>query len=123
MAEYVEVHTADGLLVPFAVGTGADGDTAGYDGPVPAGRGLTEARERVAASLDDGVEMVRSVARTVAGKLSATPRPSKITVEVGLTVTAEAAFLVAKSTAEAHVTVKLEWDGTTIGSDGAGTTG
>jgi hypothetical protein len=110
MQEYVEVRTADGVLVPFAVGGAVPDD---FDGPVPAGRSLTEARHRVAASLEDGVDLVRSVGRTVAGRLATAPRPSKITVEVGLTVSAEAAILVARSAAEAHVTITLEWDGAT----------
>ncbi|HEX5120845.1 MAG TPA: CU044_2847 family protein [Pseudonocardiaceae bacterium] len=112
MQEYVEVRTADGVLVPFAVGGGPDD----FDGPVPASRSLTDARNRVAASLEDGVDLVRSVARTVAGRLDSAPRPTKITVEVGLTVSAEAAILVAKSSAEAHVTITLEWDGASTGS-------
>lgn len=117
MQEYVEVLTADGVIVPFAVegtgpaGTGrVDGSVDDFDGPVPAGRPLAGVRNRVAVSLEDGVDLVRSVTHTVAGKLSATPRPNKITVEVGLTVSAEAAIMVAKSTAEAHIIIKMEWD-------------
>lgn len=100
MAEYVEVRTEDGELVPFEL-------DEEYDGPVRAGRRW----DKVEETLEAGVERARNVARSVAAKIGSmpSPRPDKVAVEIGLKVSSSAALAIAKSSAEAHVKITVEW--------------
>lgn len=104
MAEYVEVRTEDGDLVPFEL----DED---YDGPVRAGRRWDAAVEKVDETLEAGIERAKKVARSVAAKIGSmpNPRPDKVAVEIGLKVSSSAALAIAKSSAEAHIKVTVEW--------------
>ncbi|XVS63688.1 CU044_2847 family protein [Actinosynnema sp. CA-299493] len=102
MTEYVEVRTEDGDLVPFEL-------DEEYDGPVRAGR--WNPVERVEETLENGIERARKVARAVAVKIGSmpSPRPDKVAVEIGLKVSSSAALAIAKSSAEAHVKITVEW--------------
>lgn len=104
MAEYVEVRTEDGDLVPFEL-------DEEYDGPVRAGRRWDAAVERAGETLESGIERARKVARSVAAKIGdmPSPRPDRIAVEIGLKVGSSAALAIAKSSAEAHVKITVEW--------------
>ncbi|MFI9818673.1 CU044_2847 family protein [Saccharothrix variisporea] len=104
MAEYIAIRTDDGAFVPFEV-------EQDYDGPVRAGRRLDEALGVVDQTLEAGVDNARRLARAVAQKIGNMPdfRPDKVTVEVGLKVTAEAGVVIAKSGVEAHVKITAEW--------------
>ncbi|MEU4445455.1 CU044_2847 family protein [Actinosynnema sp. NPDC050801] len=99
MTEYVEVRTEDGELVPF--------ETDEYDGTVQAGRNW----EKVQETLEQGVERARHVARTVAARVAdmPPPRPDKVAVEIGLKAGLSGAFGIAKSSAEAHIKITIEW--------------
>ncbi|CAL9602722.1 CU044_2847 family protein [Streptomyces sp. enrichment culture] len=68
---------------------------------------LRSAVDRVRPAASDIVESLRSMPR----------RPDRITLEFGVKVTAEAGVVVARTAAEAHFTVGVEWNGT----DAAGT--
>ncbi|MDV6288983.1 CU044_2847 family protein [Streptomyces sp. UP1A-1] len=74
-------------------------------------------RPGAAAAVSDIVDSLRSMPR----------RPDRITLEFGVKVTAEAGVVVARSTAEAHFTVGVEWEtapdsGTTVsGTTATGT--
>ncbi|MDU0290156.1 CU044_2847 family protein [Saccharothrix longispora] len=100
MTEYVEVRTEDGGLVPFEL-------DEEYDGPVRAGRRW----DRVEETLEQGVERARQVARSVARKIGdmPSPRPDKVAVEIGLKAGVTGAFGIARSSAEAHVKITVEW--------------
>ncbi|PSL54510.1 hypothetical protein B0I31_10624 [Saccharothrix carnea] len=102
MAEYVEVRTEDGDLVPFEL-------DEEYDGPVRAGR--WNPVERAEETLENGIERAKKVARSVAAKIGSmpSPRPDKVAVEIGLKVSSSAALAIAKSSAEAHVKITVEW--------------
>ncbi|MEU6152287.1 CU044_2847 family protein [Actinosynnema sp. NPDC047251] len=104
MAEYVEVRTEDGDLVPFEL-------DEEYDGPVRAGRRWDAAVEKVDETLEAGIERAKKVARAVATRIGSMPhpRPDKVAVEIGLKVSSSAALAIAKSTAEAHIKVTVEW--------------
>src|SRR5688500_6040811 len=104
VADYVEVRTEDGELVPFEL----DED---YDGPVRAGRRWDAAVERAEETLESGIERARKVAQSVAAKIGSmpSPRPDKVAVEIGLKVSSSAALAIAKSSAEAHVKITVEW--------------
>ncbi|WP_447004268.1 CU044_2847 family protein [Saccharothrix isguenensis] len=104
MAEYVEVRTEDGDLVPFEL-------DEEYDGPVRAGRRWDAAVERAEETLETGIERARNVARSVAAKIGdmPSPRPDRVAVEIGLKVSSSAALAIAKSSAEAHVKITVEW--------------
>ncbi|MGW4112093.1 CU044_2847 family protein [Actinosynnema sp. NPDC004786] len=102
VAEYVEVRTEDGELVPFEL-------DEEYDGPVRAGR--WNPVERAEETLENGIERAKKVARSVAAKIGSmpSPRPDKVAVEIGLKVSSSAALAIAKSSAEAHVKITVEW--------------
>lgn len=104
MTEYVEVRTEDGDLLPFEL----DDE---YDGPVRAGRRWDAAVERAEETLESGIERAKKVARSVAAKIGdmPSPRPDKVAVEIGLKVSSSAALAIAKSSAEAHVKITVEW--------------
>lgn len=61
---------------------------------------LRDAVDRVRPAVQDIVESLRSMPR----------RPDRITLEFGVKVTAEAGVVVARTAAEAHFTVGVEWD-------------
>jgi hydroxypyruvate isomerase len=104
VAEYVEVRTEDGDLVPFEL-------DEEYDGPVRAGRRWDAAVDRAEETLEAGIERARKVARSVAAKIGdmPSPRPDRVAVEIGLKVSSSAALAIAKSSAEAHVKITVEW--------------
>ncbi|MFE8924454.1 CU044_2847 family protein [Streptomyces rochei] len=87
------------------------------DGVSGAADTLRGAVDRVRPAVSDIVDSLRSMPR----------RPDRITLEFGVKVTAEAGVVVARSTAEAHFTVGVEWEtapdpGTTVsGTTATGT--
>ncbi|MBX4174640.1 CU044_2847 family protein [Streptomyces geysiriensis] len=70
------------------------------DGVSGAADTLRGAVDRVRPAVSDIVDSLRSMPR----------RPDRITLEFGVKVTAEAGVVVARSTAEAHFTVGVEWE-------------
>ena len=66
---------------------------------------------RAAASLEDALDSLRPVVRTVREKLIEMA-PDETTLEFGLVLGGETGIIVAKGTAEVHFTVTLSWKGT-----------
>lgn len=98
MTEYIDIRTATGDVVPFEVDD--------PDRPVPAGRRA----DRVDELLEQGVARLRSVAGSVtAGLADLAEPPDRITVELGLSATAEASFVVARTASTAQIKVTVEW--------------
>ncbi|MEU0197994.1 MULTISPECIES: CU044_2847 family protein [unclassified Streptomyces] len=72
---------------------------------------LRSAVDRVRPAVSDIVDSLRSMPR----------RPDRITLEFGVKVTAEAGVVVARTAAEAHFTVGVEWDAASVaGTNDAG---
>ncbi|GHF04680.1 CU044_2847 family protein [Streptomyces morookaense] len=65
-----------------------------------------------AHTLERGLDSVRDAAHAVVGRLADLPsRPSRITLELGMKLSAEAGVFLAKTAGEASLTLTLEWDG------------
>ncbi|MEU0459696.1 CU044_2847 family protein, partial [Streptomyces sp. NPDC006129] len=76
-------------------------------------------RCRAADTLRSAVDRVRPAVSDIVDSLRSMPRrPDRITLEFGVKVTAEAGVVVARTAAEAHFTVGVEWDAASV----AGTT-
>lgn len=102
MAEVVEFPLDDGSVLRVQAATA---DTAG------SGLGLASAGDRIAQAgekLDNAIAEVTPALKTVTEKLRALS-PDDLTVEFGLTLTAESGVVVAKGRAEVHFTVTLGW--------------
>jgi len=103
MAEIVEYPLEDGgvLLVQAAAVDSAS-----------EGLGLASSTEEKAVkateTLESALDHVTPALRSVAGKLRELS-PDEVTVEFGLTLTAETGVVVAKGSAEIHFTVTLAW--------------
>jgi D-serine deaminase-like pyridoxal phosphate-dependent protein len=68
---------------------------------------VTEATQ----TLERGLESVREAAHAVLGKVAGLPRqPDRITLELGLKLSAEAGVFLAKTAGEGSLTLTLEWD-------------
>ena len=108
MSEYVTVRTEDGDVVPFEL----DDD---YDGALPAARPW----DKIDETLEQGVERVKTVARSVVSRMRSmpSPRPDKVAVELGLKVTGTSGIAVAKCSAEAHIKIIVEWQLDSIPSE------
>ncbi|MEV6105064.1 CU044_2847 family protein [Streptomyces sp. NPDC051940] len=64
-----------------------------------------------ADSLRDAVDRVRPAVQDLVDSLRGLPRrPDRISLEFGVKVTAEAGAVVARTAAEAHFTVGVEWE-------------
>lgn len=101
MTEYVDIRTAAGDIVPFEV--------ADPDEPVPAGRRSAHSDEL----LEHGVARLKAVANSVtAGLAELAEQPERVTVEIGLSATAEASFVVARAASTAQIRVVVEWSRT-----------
>lgn len=80
----------------------------GPDGVVPAGPG------RVVATAGQTMEQiftrVQPVIKAVAGKIRSLPdRPDRVSVEFGVTLTAEAGVIIARTATEANFRLTMEW--------------
>ncbi|MGD3112712.1 CU044_2847 family protein [Streptomyces sp. YGL11-2] len=66
---------------------------------------------RATRSMGDMLSSVRPVAQELVGSFSEmTQGPQEITVEFGLSLSAEADIVISSSTAQAHFKVALKWD-------------
>ncbi|WP_406002768.1 CU044_2847 family protein [Streptomyces sp. NBC_00829] len=64
-----------------------------------------------AETLERGLESVRQAAQAVLGKMVDLPRqPDRITLALGLKLSAEAGVFLAKTAAEGSLTLTMEWD-------------
>lgn len=103
MADIVEFPLDDGSVLRVQAATA---DAAG------SGLGLASAEERVARAgetLSSALATVTPALKTVTGKLRELS-PDDLSVEFGLTLTAESGIVVAKGSAEVHLAVKVAWN-------------
>ncbi|MGW2396355.1 CU044_2847 family protein [Kitasatospora sp. NPDC001664] len=108
MAQYAEFVTADGAVV--RVEQAASAAAADPYGMQPVGRGAAQAVERAGETFEQALAGVRSAAESAlavfrGGSLA----PDEVELEFGVKLTAEAGALIAKTAAEAHLTVRLSW--------------
>ena len=85
---------------------------AGYD----YGAQRSAASDRIIAGarnvFDDGLKLIQTTAKAVVtriGELSEASRPDEVEVEFAIKLDAEAGAFIAKSSAEAQLTVTLKW--------------
>lgn len=121
MATITTIELDDGSLLrvetatPTAPRRTADGAYEPIGRPRPA-----ETVGSAADTLRDAVDRVRPAVQDVVDSLRAMPsRPDRITLEFGVKVTAEAGVVLARTAAEAHFTVGVEWE-SAGGRDGSG---
>lgn len=68
--------------------------------------------QRSAAALDSAMDAIRSMAARINSTTGTlTQRPSAVEVEFGIKLDAAAGALIARTGAEAHIVVKLTWNG------------
>jgi hypothetical protein len=94
-------QSADGTAVLVEV----DDDDLGVE---RAGRG-TDGMMVAAERLEDALARIRPAARAVLAEMK-TLSPGKVTVEFGIKLSAAAGAVIAKTEAEGHFTVTLEWE-------------
>lgn len=129
MATITTIELDDGSLLRVETGTPTGAPTSTPRAPAdpyePIGRPrpaqtVVGAADTAADTLRDAVDRVRPAVQDVVDSLRAMPRrPDRITLEFGVKVTAEAGVVLARTAAEAHFTVGVEWE-TTGGRDGSG---
>jgi hypothetical protein len=103
MAEIVEYPLDDGgvlLVQAAAVDSAAEG--------LGLASSTAEKAVKATETLESALAHITPALRSVAGKLRALS-PDEMTVEFGLTLTAETGAVVAKGSAEVHFTVTLAW--------------
>lgn len=103
MAELVQFELPDGGVVFAEV-------TADEPGMRRAGRTADEMWVKAATNLDQGLDGVRSAANATLDKLQNLARkPDEIELEFGVRLTAAAGAVIAKTSAEGHLQVRLAW--------------
>jgi len=103
MAEIVEYPLEGGgmlLVQPASVDAGQD--------ELGLASAVEEKVKKANETLESALDQVTPALRSVAGKLRDLS-PDDLTVEFGLTLTAETGCIVAKGSAEVHFTVTLAW--------------
>jgi hypothetical protein len=105
--DFVEFLTADGAVVRVE---GMSTGRAGVSGMQPVGRGGQAAVRRAAETFETALGSIRAAAEAAlvalrGGRLE----PDEVELEFGVTLTAEAGALLARSQADAHLTVRLVW--------------
>lgn len=106
------------LSVPFDNGETFVVELSGgqVSGVIRAGRNEALV-ETSADTFETGLSRVRRVAEALLERLTDLSRkPDRIRAEFGITLTAEAGLVVTKASADAHITLELEWSGS--GGDG-----
>lgn len=110
MAQLVEFPLDDGgVLVVQAAGPDTAGDGLGLASP-------EDRLKKAGETLESALNAVTPGLKTVAARLRELS-PDEVTVEFGLTATAETGVVVAKGSAEVHFTVTLKWGGTRDSGD------
>ncbi|MCX5360088.1 CU044_2847 family protein [Streptomyces sp. NBC_00124] len=121
MATITTIELDDGSLLRVETATPTGTPRTPSDAYEPIGR--PRPAETVASAADtlrDAVDRVCPAVQDVVDSLRAMPRrPDRITLEFGVKVTAEAGVVLARTAAEAHFTVGVEWE-TTGGRGGSG---
>ncbi|MFJ9517590.1 CU044_2847 family protein [Kitasatospora sp. NPDC101801] len=109
MSEYTEFVTAEGAVVRVE----RQYPSAGPDeyGMRPVGRGPAVAGvERAGETFEQALAGVRAAAgAALAVFRDGSLKPDEVEIEFGVKLTAEAGALIARTAAEAHLTVRLSW--------------
>ncbi|MEV2193189.1 CU044_2847 family protein [Streptomyces phaeochromogenes] len=122
MATITTIELDDGSLLrvetatPTATPTPPRRAPADAYEPIGRPRPAAQTAETVGSAADtlrDAVDRVRPAVQDVVDSLRAMPRrPDRITLEFGVKVTAEAGVVLARTAAEAHFSVGVEWQAT-----------
>ncbi|MFG2271253.1 CU044_2847 family protein [Streptomyces chartreusis] len=112
MTAITSIRLDDGSLLRVEVPAPASGRPASEDPYEPIRRPRPADDVGSAAdTLRSAVDRVRPAVLDIVDSLRSMPRsPDRITLEFGVKVTAEAGVVVARTGAEAHFTVGVEWD-------------
>jgi hypothetical protein len=110
MAETTEFETSDGTVLRAEV----DGPLPPYGGdayePVRRRR-RSDTADTAASTLREAVDRVRPAAQDVLDSLRAMPQaPSRVALEFGVKLSADAGVVLARASTEAHFKVLLEWE-------------
>lgn len=109
LSEYTEFVTADGAVVRVEL----QQPPAGQDeyGMRPVGRGAAAAGvERAGETFEQALAGVRAAAgAALAVFRDGSLKPDEVEIEFGVKLTTEAGALIARTAAEAHLTVRLSW--------------
>ena len=121
MASITTFELGDGSLLRVETAAPVPPRPAADDAYEPIGRPRpAETLGNAADTLRDAVNRVRPAVQDIVDSLRTMPRrPDRITWEFGVKVTAEAGVVIARTAAEAHFTVGVEWE-PTDGRDGSG---
>lgn len=112
MTAITTIELDDGSLLRVETAAPASSPAAAGDPYEPIGRPRPgQSVGNAADTLRDAVDRVRPAVQDIVDSLRTMPRrPDRITLEFGVKLTAEAGAVVAKTAAEAHFTVGVEWD-------------
>ncbi|MFI5799022.1 CU044_2847 family protein [Streptomyces sp. NPDC051677] len=112
MTTIATIELDDGSLLRVETGAPTAPRPASDDAYEPIGRPRpAEAVGSAAETLRNAVDRVRPAVQDVVDSLRAMPRrPDRITLEFGVKVTAEAGVVLARTAAEAHFSVGVEWE-------------
>ncbi|GAB3445724.1 hypothetical protein GCM10027570_16200 [Streptomonospora sediminis] len=103
MAHYLDVPDESGGVVRIEV-------DAPPGGMVPAGRGSEAEVGRMQGSLNEAMERIRPMAEAITSAIGRLPvRPESYQAEFGVKFSTDLGVVVARTKAEAHVTVTLNW--------------
>ncbi|MEV8093350.1 CU044_2847 family protein [Kitasatospora sp. NPDC085879] len=106
MSHYVEFLTADGAVVRVE----STSQTPAAYGMQPVGRGGGDAVVRASETFEHALGGVRAAAEAALAVLrDGSLRPDTVEIEFGVKLSAEAGALIARTAADAHLTVKLSW--------------
>ena len=117
MSRFLEVPVSSGGSVTVEVDEGPAGGRTMRGG----GSGGAELVERSTQTLEDSLGGLGSALRHIVSELHHAPEVEGIDVELGLKLTGEAGFVVAKCGGEANFRVLVQWRRT--GADGHGGAG
>lgn len=112
MTGITTIELQDGSLLRVETTAPLGAPTPSGDPYEPIGRQRrADAVGEAGDTLRDAVDRVRPAVQDILDSLRSIPRrPDRITLEFGVKVTAEAGVVIARTSAEAHFTVGMEWD-------------
>jgi hypothetical protein len=116
LSRFVEVPVSSGGSVTVEIDEGPAGGRTMRGG----GSGGTELVERSTQTLEDSLGGLGSALRHIVADLHHAREVERIDVELGLKLTGEAGFVVAKCGGEANFRVRVRWTRTGANSDGGG---
>jgi hypothetical protein len=102
VAHYLEVPLDDGTTVLADVTTTVEGTSLA---------GGREVIGRMSQTLERALDRLEPFTLAIVQRLSKLPmRPSRASVQFGISLTAKAGVIIAESTGQSHLTITLEWE-------------